>query len=68
VATTKGYLHLAGTVLPDDAAALERRMLGPGGGNLGYKVARNGIGSLEPAPTRRIHATRGPPDKRPSVF
>ena len=26
--TTKGYLHLAGTVFPDDAAALERRMLG----------------------------------------
>ncbi len=26
--TTKGYLHLAGTVFPDDAANLERRMLG----------------------------------------
>ena len=26
--TTKGYLHLAGTVLPDDAANLERRMMG----------------------------------------
>ncbi len=26
--TTKTYLHLAGTVFPDDAAALERRMLG----------------------------------------
>ena len=26
--TKKGYLHLAGTVFPDDAANLERRMLG----------------------------------------
>ena len=26
--TTKGYLHLAGTVFPDDAANLERRMMG----------------------------------------
>jgi hypothetical protein len=26
--TTKGYLHLAGTVFPDEAANLERRMLG----------------------------------------
>jgi hypothetical protein len=26
--TTKGYLHLAGVVFRDEAAALERRMLG----------------------------------------
>jgi hypothetical protein len=28
MATTKGYLHLAGVVFRDEAAALERRMLG----------------------------------------
>ena len=38
--TTKGYLHLAGTVFPDDAANLERRMLG--GTKFRYKVAGNG--------------------------
>jgi len=26
--TTKTYLHLAGTVFPDEAAGLERRLLG----------------------------------------
>ena len=39
--TTKGYPHLAGTVFPDDAAALERRMLG---------VQDSGTKSPDPAP------------------
>ncbi len=37
--TTKGYLHLAGAVFPDDAANLERRMLGY---QVRYQVAENG--------------------------
>ena len=39
--TTKGCLHLAGTVFPDDAAALERRMMG---------VESSGRNQPEPAP------------------
>jgi hypothetical protein len=41
MATTRGYLHLAGVVFRDEASALERRLLG---------VEDSGRESPEPAP------------------
>ena len=40
MATTRGYLHLAGVVFHDEASALERRLLGVDSGGRSMNEAR----------------------------